>query len=193
MSIDFTEGEGRRLDAPLDALAASATGEVRPCGSCSLCCKVLRINALEKPAGEWCAHFRKGVGCSIHSRSPGECRNFQCFWTLSSVLGDEWRPDRSKLVLWSNVEGRVIVDVDPAFPNAWRREPYYSTLKAWSDRDRPMKLEVLVRSGGRLWVIFPEADLDLGPQQPDMSIDSGYRIEEGRRAPFAVYVEPRPA
>jgi hypothetical protein len=186
MSIDLTEGDGRRLGAPEGA----ATGQVKPCGSCSLCCKVLRINALEKPAGHWCERFRKGVGCSVHASSPVECRRFQCFWTVSDSLGEEWRPDRSKLVLWSNVEGRVIVDVDPSFPNAWRREPYYSTLKAWSDRDRPVKLEVLVRAGGRLWVIFPEVDLDLGPQQPEASVDSGYRLEGGRKVPYAAYVEP---
>jgi len=96
-------------------------------------------------------------------------------------------------VLWSNVEGRVIVDVDPAAPAAWRKEPYYSTLKAWSDRDRPMKLEVLVRSAGRLWVIFPETDIDLGPQQTEASVDSGYRIEGGRRIPYAEFVEPHAA
>ena len=179
--------------APEDARAASLTGEIRPCGECSLCCKVLRINALDKAAGQWCGHFKKGVGCSIHALSPTECQRFQCFWTISSVLGPEWRPDRSKLVMWSNVEGRVIVDVDPSAPSAWRKEPYYSTLKAWADRDRPMKLEVLVRSAGRLWVIFPETDIDLGPQQPAASVDSGYRIEGGRRIPYAAFVEPHAA
>jgi hypothetical protein len=190
---DLTEGDGRQMIAPEDARAASLTGEVRPCGECSLCCKVLRINALDKPAGQWCGHFRKGLGCSIHALSPVECQRFQCFWTISSVLGPEWRPDRSKLVLWSNIEGRVIVDVDPAFPNAWRKEPYYSMLKAWSDRDRAMKLEVLVRSSGRLWVIFPEADIDLGPLQEGASVDSGYRVENGRKVPFAAFVESRAA
>lgn len=191
MSIVFIEGEGRRQAAPDDAPTASVTGALKPCGGCSLCCKVLRINALDKAAGQWCSRFRKGVGCSTHATSPVECQRFQCFWTLSETLGEEWRPDRSKLVLWSDAPGRIIVEVDPAFPNAWRREPYYAALKAWSDRDRPLKLEVLVRTAGRLWVIFPEADLDLGPQQPQASVDSGYRIEGGRREPYAAFVEAR--
>ena len=193
MSIDLTESEGRRLHAPEDTRLATPSVDIKPCGDCSLCCKVLRITALDKPAGQWCGNFCKGVGCGVHAVRPVECQGFQCFWTISSKLGPEWRPDRSKLVLWSDVEGRMIIDVDPAFPGAWRSEPYYSHLKAWSDRDRPFKLEVLVRSVGRLWVIFPEADIDLGPQQPDASVDSGYRIEDGRKVPYALFVEPRAA
>jgi hypothetical protein len=186
MSLDLTEREGRRLDASPD----ETPGAVKPCGDCSLCCKVLRINVLDKPAGRWCAHFAKGAGCAIHAESPVECRRFQCVWSVADELGEDWRPDRSKLVLWSNVAGRLIVDVDPAFPNAWRREPYYGQLKAWSDRGRPAPMEVLVRSGGRMWVVFPEAEVDLGPQQPDASIDSGYRVEGGLKVPYACYVMP---
>ena len=189
MSIDLTERDGRRLDVSQD----SDPGVVKPCGDCSLCCKVLRINVLDKPSGHWCRHFAKGVGCAIHTETPVECRRFQCFWSISSKLGEEWRPDRSKLVLWSNAEERMIVDVDPAFPNAWRREPYYTELKAWSDRNRPRPLEVLVRTSGRMLVIFPETDVDLGVQQPDASIDSGYRVECGRKTPYAAYVQPHVA
>jgi len=193
MSIDLTEREVRRPGALDGPAKAASDGEVKPCGACSMCCKVLRIKVLDKPAGEWCGHFSKGVGCGVHGSSPAECRRFQCFWTLSAALGPEWRPDRSKLVLWSDAPGRIIVDVDPAFSNAWRREPFYGQLKLWSDRNRPMKQEVLVRAAGRLWVIFPEADLDLGPQQPDASVDSGYRIEGGRKIPYAEFVEAHAA
>jgi hypothetical protein len=184
MSIDLTEREGRRLDARPEPKAPA----VKPCGDCSLCCKVLRINVLDKPAGQWCRHFAKGTGCSVHSASPVECQRFQCLWTISQGLDETWRPDRAKLVLWSDAPGRLIVDVDPALPGGWRLAPYYAQLKAWSDRDRPTPLEVLVRAAGRLWVIFPEADIDLGLLRTDASIDSGYRLEAGRKIPYAVYV-----
>jgi len=188
MSIDLTEREGRRLDASSRGQDA-APQSVKPCGDCSLCCKVLRINVLDKPAGHWCSHFSKGAGCAIHSASPSECQRFQCLWSISDSLGEDWRPDRSKLVLWSDDRRRLIVDVDPALPGAWRLNPYYARLKLWSDRTGASPVEVLVRSAGRLWVIFPEADIDLGPMQPDASIDSGYRIEEGRKVPYACYVQ----
>ena len=185
MPIDLTAAESRTAGPTLAAAKA--------CGDCNLCCKVLKVNAVEKPAGLWCRHLVQGAGCSIHALKPIECSRFQCFWTVSEELGEEWRPIRSKLVLWSNVEGRLIVDVDPSSPGAWRREPYYSQLKAWADRSRPGHLEVLVRVKGRLYVVFPEEDVDLGPERPHISVASGYLVEAGRRTPYARFVEAPPA
>jgi hypothetical protein len=156
-----------------------------------MCCKILRIIVLEKPAGVWCTHFAKGRGCSIHADAPGECGRFQCYWSISDTLGEEWRPDRCKLVIWSNVPGRIIVDVDPAHPTAWRQEPYLGQLKAWSNRDRSSPIEVLVRIRERMLVVFPEGEVDLGPQRTECSINSGYHLDGGRKVPFAQFVEAR--
>jgi hypothetical protein len=160
----------------------------RECGSCSLCCKVIGIAALDKPPGRWCPHFARGVGCSIHAQAPAECRGFQCFWLIGTLPGEEWKPDRCKLVVWTNGPDRIIVDVDDDYPNAWRREPYHSQIKAWSDRSRPAPVEVLVRVRGRMLVIFTDAEIDLGPYDLSKRIVSGYRDEGGRRTPFAEYV-----
>ena len=154
---------------------------VKPCGSCSLCCKVMTVSEIGKPAGSWCPRFAKGVGCTTHDAKPGACSEFQCYWSVSEVLGEEWRPDRSKLVLWSDAEGRVIVEVDPSTPSAWKREPFFSALKSWSDTRRPRPLQVLVRVGGRYIVLFPEAEIDVGPHQAGMKLDVGYR----EHTPFA--------
>lgn len=179
MSAVHTEGDGRGFTPP----------QVKSCGECSLCCKILRINVLEKPAGVWCHHFAKGKGCSTHATAPGECRKFQCYWSISDLLGEDWRPDRSKLVIWSNTPGRIIVDVDPAHANAWRHEPYLSQLRAWSNRERSAPLEVLVRIGERMLVVFPEGEIDLGPQKTECAINSGYHVEGGRKVPFAEFVQ----
>ncbi len=111
-----------------------------------------------------------------------------CSWLITPSLGEAWRPDRSKLVLWTNKVGRMIVDVDADYPNAWRREPYYGQLKAWSNRRQPGSLEVLVRAKGRMIVVFPEADIDLGPYDRGDGVASGYREEGGREVPYAVFV-----
>ena len=37
-------------------------------------------------------------------------------------------------------------------------------------------------------VIFPEGEVDLGPQQTECSITSGYHVEGGRKTPFARFV-----
>ncbi len=158
--------------------------DARSCGSCSLCCKVIGIAALDKPAGKWCPHFSKGSGCGIYAARPGECGVFNCSWLLTPSLDDSFRPDRCKVVLWTNRTGRMIADVDGDNPGAWRREPVYSKLRAWADRAGP-GLQVLVRVNGRMIVVFPEADIDLGLYDPAYGIDSGYRIENGREVPYA--------
>lgn len=160
----------------------------RTCGSCSLCCKVIGIAALDKPAGRWCRHYARSVGCAIHAAAPSECRTFMCSWLITPSLGEEWRPDCSKLVLWTNKVGRLIVDVDADHPGAWRLQPYYGQLKTWSNRREPGSLEVLVRAQGRMIVVFPEADIDLGPFGKGDGVASGYRDEGGREVPFAVFV-----
>ncbi len=161
---------------------------IRPCGSCSLCCKVIGIAALDKPAGKWCPHFVRGAGCGVYGDAPSECRQFQCFWSNETLKGDEWKPDRCKLVVWTNTPGRIIVDVDGDYPNAWRREPYFRQIKAWSNRSTASPVEVLVRVRGRMTVIFPEVEIDLGDYDVSKRVVSGYRMEDGRSVPYAEYL-----
>jgi len=149
---------------------------------------VIGIAALDKPPGQWCPHFSRGVGCTIYTAAPSECHQFQCYWSNETLKADEWKPDRCKLVVWSNKADRIIVDVDGDYPNAWRREPYYRQIKAWSDRRSGNVVEVLVRVRGRMFVVFPETEIDLGPYDLSKSIVSGYRDEGGHTAPFAEYV-----
>ena len=56
-------------------------------------------------------------------------------FALGSVnyeIGEEWFPARCKMVLRNHPHESdgLLVTVDPAFPTAWRREPYYSQLLA---------------------------------------------------------------
>lgn len=66
----------------------------RSCGSCSLCCTVLRVDELAKPAGRDCRHQRGPHGCAIHATRPGICRRYRCLW-LQGGLEDDERPDRT--------------------------------------------------------------------------------------------------
>ena len=68
----------------------------RRCGPCSLCCTLLRVDALNKPAGRDCIHQRSGEasgGCGIHDTRPPVCRAYRCLW-LQGGLEDDERPDR---------------------------------------------------------------------------------------------------
>ena len=102
----------------------------RACETCTLCCKVVSIPELVKAAGEWCTHCQPGKGCGIHPHRPFVCRGAYCEWMISKGLGPEWKPEKAKLVLYKTNGGRrLTAHVDPGYPSAWRRSPYYETLK----------------------------------------------------------------
>lgn len=158
----------------------------KACGSCGLCCKVLAIEALEKPDGVWCGHFKKGGGCGYYEHRPPACRGFHCLWLTSSRLGDEWRPDKAGFVMYSDRDGkRLNVVVDPGKPAAWRREPYYSYIKAMSRRALE-GYELVVCVGDRRTVVFPTEEIDLGVLPPDRKLVSGYVEQDGALTPFAM-------
>ena len=80
----------------------------RSCEGCNVCCKALAVPALDKPAGQACAHMvtdpnekRRGA-CRIYATRPAECQAYRCLW-LSGFGPTRHRPDRSGLVL----EGQV--------------------------------------------------------------------------------------
>jgi len=90
----------------------------RACGDCTLCCKVMAIEELSKPASRWCRHCKPGCGCQIYDSRPGECRDFNCLWLIDQRFGPHWRPNKSKLVLTTSEDG-IEVRCDPTFPDAW--------------------------------------------------------------------------
>ena len=106
------------------------------------------------------------------------------------AFGDEWRPDRARFLMDAGA-GQIVVCPDVGAPDAWRREPYYSRIKALSSRTtRPFTL-VLVRQRGRIIVVFPETEIDLGPEQPGLEIQSGYELVAGTPVPYARFASGR--
>jgi hypothetical protein len=138
----------------------------RACGTCSLCCKVLSISELAKPAGQWCTHCRPGKGCGIHATRPFVCRGFYCEWMISKGLGPEWRPEQAKFALFKTNGGRrLTAHVDPGYPAAWRRSPYYENLKAWAVQavQKTPEMDLVdVMIGEHVIVILPDREVDLG-------------------------------
>ena len=164
-----------------------ALEEARPCGDCSLCCKLLPIQELQKDANVWCRHIAKGAGCSIHAERPDVCRQFQCIWTYAAPLDESWRPDRCNFVMRPGLANEMVIETDPAHLDAWRREPFYGQIKAWSKRREPPHYMIIVRERGRLLIVFPEGEIDLGPEQVGASIESGYVLRNGQLKPYAHY------
>lgn len=73
----------------------------RKCGACTACCKELTVetDALRKVQGVLCMHCTPGTGCGIYQQRPEICRTWFCQWRRYAWLDDEWRPDRSQLLL----------------------------------------------------------------------------------------------
>ncbi len=69
----------------------------RSCGSCTACCRILEIKALDKPAGVLCRHST-GRSCGIYPERPEACAQWHCLWRRIAALPDALRPDRSGVV-----------------------------------------------------------------------------------------------
>jgi hypothetical protein len=103
-------------------------------------------------------------------------------------LGDEWRPTKAKMVLSPGAKGEITaVHVDPAFPNAWREEPYHGALRKLARDAADAKGQVVVYLKKRAIVILPDKDVELGELAPgdhitvDVKETSSGRVFEAHR------------
>lgn len=96
----------------------------RACGSCSLCCTVLRVDELHKLGGTPCPKLRSsGSGCGIHPTRPTICRAYRCLWLQGSLEEDD-RPDRLGAVTDLVSEGGMTrLAIREAVPGVFDRTP----------------------------------------------------------------------
>ena len=84
----------------------------------------------------------------------------------SYAINDDWFPARCKMIITPRhpkhtlAERGMLVTVEPAYPNTWRREPYYSQLLAWAQ-----KIHVEIRIGRRCIRLHADASEEEFPQQ----------------------------
>jgi hypothetical protein len=150
---------------------------MRRCDGCTMCCKLMLIHELEKPEGVWCKYCDIGIGCQIYEQRPAECRSFRCGFLQLGTLSEDWRPSKCKIVLAPALDGkRLGVYVDPARPDIWKSEPFYSQLKQWALETISANRQVIVYVARRAIVILPNKDVDLGEVGPDEHIiTTGHR------------------
>jgi hypothetical protein len=141
----------------------------RACGGCTLCCKLLPVRTLGKPANTRCQHQRNGKGCAVYHKAafPAECAIWNCRWLgEADETAGLHRPDRTgyvidnmpDLIKLSDGEGgereipAIQVWVDPARPEAWRDKALWAYAeKQAKDHGEAM----LVRFGsGRALAVF---------------------------------------
>lgn len=84
----------------------------RICGECSICCVVLNVDTKEfqKLPGVPCTHLCNS-GCSVHATRYPVCREYHCGWRYLAVLGEDWRPDKSGILIDFQMD-----DLPPQYP-----------------------------------------------------------------------------
>ncbi len=141
----------------------------RECGECTLCCKVMAIEQISKPASTWCPHCKPGRGCRIYPERPDECRTFNCLWLVNDRLDEHWRPSKSKLVLTTSEDG-IEVRCDPGFPDAWRKPPFHGEIRQWAVSGETHDVTVVVVIGQKMILVTADREFDLGVVNPDQRI-----------------------
>jgi hypothetical protein len=68
----------------------------RECGDCTLCCTLLGVQDIDKPAQTKCEH-ECDSGCGIYETRPYSCKRFDCLW-LKRLLPVWARPDKINVV-----------------------------------------------------------------------------------------------
>lgn len=87
----------------------------KTCGECRACCVDLKIDTPEfkKEARILCPHH-SGSGCGIYATRYKICREFLCGWLLFPELGDDWRPDRSGVIILQKAYDQLPPAYQPA-------------------------------------------------------------------------------
>jgi hypothetical protein len=152
-----------------DMITYDDVGIGRSCGDCTLCCRLLPIADLKKPAGVKCQHVRYGKGCSIYPSRPLDCRAWACRWVADPEVKAAGlpRPDRAHYVLdvmWDYVEMEdklsgerkklsvLQVWVDPQHPDAWRSPALREYLLKLSKKG---SAAIIRWSSTKMMVLFP--------------------------------------
>jgi hypothetical protein len=143
-------------------------GTGRSCGSCQLCCKLVPVPSIQKPAGERCIAAKVGRGCANYAHRPYECRTWSCRWLSDPKTAGMPRPDRCHYVIDMAADtiavnfpdnGEMVrmdvlqVWVDPAFPNAHKAPELRAFMLMMAQRFRAA---TIVRwSSNDAVVVFP--------------------------------------
>lgn len=153
----------------------------RSCQGCTLCCKLLAIEALDKPRAVWCGHCDVRRGCKIHGQHPDECRDFFCAYRTNPELDERWNPSKCKIVLAYEEQHapRLSLHVDPGRPNAWREEPFYGLIKRWAHAAAAAKGQVIVWHGPTVTAVLPDGEKELGEVRPDQFIVTSEKMGPG--------------
>ncbi len=164
----------------------------RTCGDCSLCCTLLPVRSMAKPANRNCIHQASSVlhthkGCAVYGtdKMPHDCRLWNCRWIVNADTDDMPRPDRCHYVidvvpdfitLGESADADTKLPViqiwcDPKYPDA-HRDP---ALRKYLERRAREGFAALVRySASEGFALFaPIFDADRSGQWHELQSNQG--------------------
>ncbi len=154
----------------------------RKCGDCQLCCRLVPVPAIGKPATQRCQHQSHAKGCRIYPSRPFACIAYSCRWLTDNDTTDLRRPDRAHYLIDPMPEfvrlqpgdgsGEFQLPViqiwcDPKFADA-HRDP---ALREYLERRSKDGYAAVVRYGSAdAFVLFP----------PSMTSDAQWHEKTGQ-------------
>jgi hypothetical protein len=90
-------------------------------------------------------------------------------WLVDATLGPEWKPEKAHFVLSLDLlgYGALTISLDRDRPDAWKKEPYHSTIRSWARKFCPENKKVLIIDHrGFVTAVLPDRDVPIGVVTP---------------------------
>ncbi len=121
-----------------------------------MCCQVLDIDELKKPAGLLCPNCHITGGCKIYADRPEVCRDYECLWLTERSLPVTLKPDRIGTIFMEDPDSDDYQAVcDPKRPQAWRNPLVFRHLLMKAKEGRT----VIAKSGTMAWRIYESGEI----------------------------------
>ena len=132
-----------------------AAAQGKTCGACMMCCIVLEIEELNKPAGPACPNC-VNPGCAIYAARPQVCRDFECEWLTSRTLPQNFRPDLIGTILMEDADtGEYRAVCAPSRALSWRQPRVFAHLVAMAKAGHT----VVAKAGLQAWRVFASGEV----------------------------------
>jgi hypothetical protein len=128
-----------------------AAAQGKSCGACMMCCIVLEIDELKKPAGPACRNCAF-PGCSIYPDRPQVCRDFECEWLMSRTLPQNLLI--GAILMEDPDTGEYRAVCAPGRRHVWRNPRVLAHLIAMAKSGRT----VVAKAGTQAWRVFPSGE-----------------------------------
>ncbi|WP_245542335.1 YkgJ family cysteine cluster protein [Psychromonas hadalis] len=141
----------------------------RECGQCTACCVVLLIDDknFKKPADQRCVNIMKTGGCKIYNKRPSVCQEWHCAWRFMAQLDENWRPDRSGILLRSDENGIIFQPIqDPK--KVLTNERTIELIGGGVAQGIPMSMSIPTKKGFRSYSVSLNEPLEIAVQSRNL-------------------------